>query len=452
MSEAESFTGSELGESTTGLKKGSWRSASFAKLGEYFREGQLLATGDKERRPPPDEDALWVYKTFIYDRPRLAGILIPAVLVHIMWWSYVIPNGKLSLYQDNWYAAVVMIFGSMIAGATSEGGASIAFPILTLVFGVEASTARDFGMMIQTFGMTSATFTILYQQITVGWRAIWYCTLGGIPGVFIGLGLITPFLPSNITKITFVSVWLAFAAALFMLNLNSGRHVFLKVERPKPWKNWVLVIAGFIGGILTSLSGSGIDICAFAILTLLFRVTEKVATPTSVILMAINTSIGFWFKDAWLGGMDPQAWDFLIVSIPVVVVGAPLGAFLGSYCHRLVLASFVYVTDTAQYVAATVIVLREVSNPAAYGISSGCCVVVGWVFFYWLTRRGTLLLDAHLATQGSTDQPQKVVDVASTPGSLEVVQAVEGTDEVAIEMGHGTGPSNHVSLDKVNTL
>ena len=53
---------------------------------------------------------------------------------------------------------------------------------------------------------------------------------------------------------------------------------------------------GFAGGIFTSVSGSGLDICSFSILTLLFRVTEKTATPTSVILMAGNTLVGFYWR------------------------------------------------------------------------------------------------------------------------------------------------------------
>ena len=58
----------------------------------------------------------------------------------------------------------------------------------------------------------------------------------------------------------------------------------------------VLIIAGIFGGIFTAVSGSGLDICSFSILTLLFRVTEKTATPTSVILMAGNTVVGFFWR------------------------------------------------------------------------------------------------------------------------------------------------------------
>lgn len=70
-----------------------------------------------------------------------------------------------------------------------------------------------------------------------------------------------------------------------------------------------------------SLSHSGIDICTFAILTLLFRVTEKTATPTSVVLMAINTLVGFMYRELAMGGVEQEAVRFFIVCVPVVVIG-----------------------------------------------------------------------------------------------------------------------------------
>ena len=59
---------------------------------------------------------------------------------------------------------------------------------------------------------------------------------------------------------------------------------------------FILTITGFIGGIFSAISGSGVDICSFSILSLLFRISEKVSTPTSIVLMAINTCVGKYFK------------------------------------------------------------------------------------------------------------------------------------------------------------
>ena len=150
------------------------------------------------------------------------------------------------------------------------------------------------------------------------------------------------------------------------------------------------MLAGFVGGLLTGLAGSGMDITVFAVHTLYFRVSEKTGTPTSVILMAINTTVGFFFKSFWLGGMQPQAVKFWLVCVPVVTFGAPIGSWLASYCHRLVLAWFVYIANTVQFVAAVIIVLWK----GTYGynvqlsIASGCIICLQACFFCWLERLG----------------------------------------------------------------
>jgi len=52
-----------------------------------------------------------------------------------------------------------MIFGSMVAGATSEGGGAVAFPVMTLALKVPPSVARDFSLMCQSFGKANPLFT-----------------------------------------------------------------------------------------------------------------------------------------------------------------------------------------------------------------------------------------------------------------------------------------------------
>ena len=61
-------------------------------------------------------------------------------------------------------------------------------------------------------------------------------------------------------------------------------------------------ISGIVGGAFSALAGSGVDICSFSVLCLLFRVSEKVATPTSVVLMAINTCVGFFWRHLMTNG------------------------------------------------------------------------------------------------------------------------------------------------------
>ena len=61
---------------------------------------------------------------------------------------------------------------------TSEGGGAVAFPVMTLALSIEPTVARDFSMMIQSVGMSAASFTILFMRIQLEGRAVIFCTIG----------------------------------------------------------------------------------------------------------------------------------------------------------------------------------------------------------------------------------------------------------------------------------
>ena len=124
------------------------------------------------------------------------------------------------------------------------------------------------------------------------------------------------------------------------------------------------------------------DICLFSLLTLLFRVSEKTATPTSVVLMAINTCIGFAYRIIFQGGVEHEAWRFLAISAPIVVIGAPIGSYLGSNLSRNVLAAFIYLIDTIQVIGAIVIIKPWLIS--IWLVISSVLWTVGAVFIFWM--------------------------------------------------------------------
>ena len=272
---------------------------------------------------------------------------------------------------------------------TSEGGGAVAFPVMTLAFRIAPSVARDFSMAIQACGMSAASATILLMHVRVSTHALIISSLGGALGMVFGLEVIDPLLTAPQKKMGFVSIWISFAVVLFILNRTHKRVTFDRIMDFSLWKGLVLFVAGVLGGIFTSFSGSGLDICTFSFLTVLFRVSEKVATPTSVILMAGNSIFGVYWRSAMMGGLDPEAWRYLIVCIPIVVIGAPLGAFIGSHLHRQVLAGLIYILDAVALVSAFVIVPQ---TPALLVLSI-VTIGVGLAFFVAVSYLGSKLLE-----------------------------------------------------------
>merc|ERR1712087_275858 len=248
----------------------------------------------------------------------------------------------------------------------------------------------------------------------MGKRALFYCTIGGMCGIMFGLDIVAPSLTPAYSKMYFVCIWFAFAFSLYWLNRLHGRDVyndipfwargqfldtqvqFCSYRVVFNWKAIILLLAGFLGGIFSAIAGSGIDICSFAALTLVFRVSEKTATPTSVVLMAINTCMGFLWRQFRMGGVEPEAWGYLWVCMPIVVFGAPIGSVVGSHFHRLVLAAFVYVTDTTQLIGALAIVqpwtTKKTDTPIQLTLSSIVILLVGAYLFKYMAAFGENLM------------------------------------------------------------
>ncbi|HIG01488.1 MAG TPA: sulfite exporter TauE/SafE family protein [Myxococcales bacterium] len=260
------------------------------------------------------------------------------------------------LFGENWFMSITMTLGSFIAGATSEGGGAVAFPVMTMMFEIPPHVARDFSLMIQAVGMTAAAVTILYTRIPIERRALCWASIGGALGVIIGIEFISPYLPARETKVTFLAIWLAFSFALYWINRAPEREVRTEIESFGPRHSLLLVGTGIIGGAISGMTGSGLDILIFSLLVLRFRISEKIATPTSVILMAINAVVGFLWKANVGGGMSEDAWNYWWVCLPIVVIGAPAGARFIRNRSRLFVARILYVSIIAQFIAGLLII------------------------------------------------------------------------------------------------
>lgn len=391
-------TPDEAAEAAPGkqLTKAEFYKAWFRK---YFLEGQMLNEQAVKQEEEIDESVSPVMRFLLTHRKTLSMVL-PAMFFHSVWWPIMIGGNYFIYFKKKWNMSITMIFGSMFAGCTSEGGAAIAFPVLTLVFDVCPIIARDFSFMIQAQGMTAAAFTIFFMKVKIEYASIFYCTLSGILGMYVGLEEIAPRMDPPVKKIMFVCIWASFASSLYLLNREKGRQTFVGIPDFKPWKALVLLICGFVGGVFSAIAGSGIDICSFAVLTLLFRVTEKTATPTSVVLMGINTCAGFFIREFHQGGVHPESWKFLMVCMPIVVFGAPFGSYIGSHLHRLVLAWLVYIIDAIQLIGAFAILKHngKFDNPDFEWLQwGGPLVLVGGVcVFVAMTKAGDLMMARYI--------------------------------------------------------
>ena len=291
------------------------------------------------------------------------------VIVLTCWIVYVRNTDLVALYGRRWQAALTMIFGSFIAGSSPEGSAAISYPIFTLGLNIPPAVARNFSFAIQSIGMTSATLLILGLRIKVEWNYILYVTIGGIFGLFFGTWYIVPLISPIIAKLFFVSLWLSFGIALWRENRRPTREVFDSIKSFGRKEMLLLILFGFIGGNISSLFGTGINIFTYCIMTIYYGVSEKVATPSSVVIMTIETLLGFFIHAAVVKDFQPDAFEMWIACVPLVAFFAPLGAFVVNLLPRQRIAQFLYIILFVQFFGA-LLVLKPT------GLKLLLCVVV----------------------------------------------------------------------------
>uniref|UniRef100_A0A9J2PDQ1 Uncharacterized protein n=1 Tax=Ascaris lumbricoides TaxID=6252 RepID=A0A9J2PDQ1_ASCLU len=348
---------------------------------KYFLEGQKLEQEVHHVVQNNDID-----KTSIVERYRkYIGFLIPMCFMQTVWWTLAIRYNIFRLYPTRYELPITMILGATVAGMTSEGGGAIAFPVMTLLLHIDAAISRDFSLMIQSCGMTSAAFTIIWMKIIIEWHSIVFCSLGAAAGIVFGFHVLDPLMTGAQKKMFFVSIWFSFALSLFILNTRKKRRTFEIIGDFCTSKALVLLLTGFFGGLCSAFVGSGVDICSFSILTLLFRITEKVATPTSVVLMAVNTCVGFFWRQLIMCDISQLAWEYFEVSVPVVVIFAPLGSLIGSHFHRLVLASFVYLLEVVALVG-----FLFTRPPISLVLVGGAIIIFSLLFFLVMSKLGAI--------------------------------------------------------------
>lgn len=71
----------------------------------------------------------------------------------------------------------------------------------------------------------------------------------------------------------------------------------------------------------------------FVVLTLLYGINEKISTPTTVVLMGLLSVAGFIWHAGIAGSVNPDVWRYWMSCIPIVIFGAPFGAWV---CSKIV--------------------------------------------------------------------------------------------------------------------
>jgi uncharacterized membrane protein YfcA len=253
-----------------------------------------------------------------------------AFIAWAIWLSFLGLQG-LEIIKEHITIALTMLLGSFVAGSTSVGGGAIAFPIFTKVLHIDSTTALIFSLAIQSIGMTAASLMIFMTKTPICFRVIRYSIIAG------GLGLLTSFffirLQVSSADIKYLFSSFSFLIALGLIWTRLNYENIPHSHKPQPGKI-ALIVSCFIGGMLSGIIGTGIDFILFSMMIFIWRYDFKKAIATSVVVMAFNAVIGFTAILTNTNYFKGEVVSYWLAAVPIVVVGAPLGAIACRYIHK----------------------------------------------------------------------------------------------------------------------
>jgi uncharacterized membrane protein YfcA len=140
---------------------------------------------------------------------------------------------------------------------------------------------------------------------------------------------------------------------------------------------------GLLGGMITSIIGVGIEMVAYTVLVLRYRCDLKAAVPTAVSIGAMTSVMGIGLH-ALFGDIGKETFYNWLAAAPIIVLGAPFGAYLVSIIPRIRTLYFVSILCLVQFIWT----LYQVSPSAGEWLFVIGSLTCAGVCFYSLYRRG----------------------------------------------------------------
>ena len=173
------------------------------------------------------------------------------------------------------------------------------------------------------------------SQKMVDWKVVFQFGLPAVVGITLVRAFLIPALPSNLFAIgDFIVTRRMAMFGLFAILMVFAAMSMLKgkkdveVDQKNDKLNPVLLIQGFLIGGLTGMVGAGGGFLIVPALMMVAKLDMKRASATSLVIIAINSLIGFFIGDALHIKID---WSFLSVFIGISMVGILVGTYINKF-------------------------------------------------------------------------------------------------------------------------
>lgn len=230
------------------------------------------------------------------------------------------------------YIASILIGISL--GLVGSGGSILTVPVLVYLMNVNPLIATTSSLFI--VGATSLVGGLrAYAKKIVDFKAVTEFGIPSIFSIFITRHYLLPALPGHfftlgnisVSKEMFLMVLFAIlmlTASFSMIRNNHAEAMGSQVDVERNNKALSLVLLGLFVGVVTGLLGAGGGFLIIPSLVLFLRLPMKTAIGTSLLIIAINSLLGFLFS---LKQFEYN-WTILILFTLLSIIGLFIGSKL----------------------------------------------------------------------------------------------------------------------------
>lgn len=230
------------------------------------------------------------------------------------------------------YLASIIIGISL--GLIGGGGSILTVPVLVYLFSIDAVLATTYSLFI--VGATSVVGSISYfKKKLIHLKTALVFGGTSIISVFIARTYLVPAIPAEIFKMGhFTLTKSMFLMLLFAVLMLFASYKMIKKciqcneeETQSHRINYpAAFLQGTLVGVVTGLIGAGGGFLIIPALVNLLKLPMKIAVGTSLLIISINSLVGFLFSIS----TTTIQWKFLFTITSIAIIGILIGSFLST--------------------------------------------------------------------------------------------------------------------------
>jgi uncharacterized membrane protein YfcA len=226
------------------------------------------------------------------------------------------------------------VFIGLVLGLIGGGGSILTVPIMVYLMGFDVVTGTAYSLFV--VGTSSTVGSIRNMQSkNIDFKTAIIFAIPAVISVFVMRNYIVQLIPDvlfeigsfTVTKHIVVMCVVAVFMVLASITMIRGRKEVV-IEKEEKKRYGLLAFLGLLIGVFTGLVGAGGGFLIIPVLVIMAKLDMKKAVATSLLIIAINSLIGF-LGDVGTTDID---WKFLLIFSAISIVGI----FIGIYLNKLI--------------------------------------------------------------------------------------------------------------------